>query len=190
MTSSWIDRTHDAFPMIVGLDQVLVILQLLDEVARWAALARVPVWTDADLDPDLFNDVARRRELYAWSIGPTIVGCMALQNVDRVHWPEDRPGNALYIHKLAVRRSHAGQGIGASLIDVADRHARMHQVPALKLDTVPRETLAAYYRRLGVVGGSGGAACFGNRILVRMRRPIKQRLFVGAVGSTTNSDLN
>lgn len=34
MTSIGFDRTHDAFPMIVGVKQVPVILQLLEDIAR------------------------------------------------------------------------------------------------------------------------------------------------------------
>jgi GNAT superfamily N-acetyltransferase len=57
--------------------------------------------------------------------GAELVGCAFLR-------PE---ADTLYVGKLAVAPSHQGQGIGRSLLDVAEDTARNLDLPVLRLET-------------------------------------------------------
>ncbi|EPD4280631.1 GNAT family N-acetyltransferase [Escherichia coli] len=45
---------------------------------------------------------------------------------DPEFWPDALKGEAAYLHKLAVRRTHAGRGVSSALIE-ACRHAARTQ---------------------------------------------------------------
>jgi ribosomal protein S18 acetylase RimI-like enzyme len=45
-----------------------------------------------------------------------IVGFMQPEIEDQIFRPHDKVGESLYVHRLAVRRSHAGQGIPQALL--------------------------------------------------------------------------
>lgn len=92
-----------------------------------------------DLTPDALTDQARQGEI--WIIGAP-VACVFLT---------PRPA-ALYLGKLAVARSHRGQGMARRLIDLAEARARDHRLPALELQTrVELTENHAIFRALGFV---------------------------------------
>ncbi|WP_169979617.1 N-acetyltransferase [Microbispora sp. H10836] len=72
-------------------------------------------------------------------------------HADPEFWtPGDRPGDALYVHKLAVSRAYSGQGLGEALLDWAALRAAVHGRPYLRLDCAKDNAgLQSYYRRAG-----------------------------------------
>jgi len=88
---------------------------------------------------------ADRGELHIACNDHTTVGTFALDNhADPEFWHDDPRQHARgYLHRLAVARDHAGQGIGAKLVANSNRHW-------LRLDCAKNNTrLHAYYRQLG-----------------------------------------
>ncbi|MGM9322137.1 GNAT family N-acetyltransferase [Deinococcus aquaticus] len=63
------------------------------------------------------------------------VGCFCLLTSDPPFWPHDPPGEALYLHKLAVHPSAQGQGLAHTLLQEAARVTVLAGRPWLKLDT-------------------------------------------------------
>ncbi|OOV13594.1 GNAT family N-acetyltransferase [Deinococcus sp. LM3] len=63
------------------------------------------------------------------------VGCFCLLTSDPPFWPDDPPGEALYLHKLAVHPSAQGQGLAHTLLREAARVTALAGRPWLKLDT-------------------------------------------------------
>ncbi|MGH2516728.1 MAG: GNAT family N-acetyltransferase, partial [Ktedonobacterales bacterium] len=62
----------------------------------------------------------------------------------------DRPGAALYVHGLMVRRTFAGRDIGRALLRWAEREAARRGKSLLRLDCDAKNpTLRAYYERAG-----------------------------------------
>jgi predicted N-acetyltransferase YhbS len=56
----------------------------------------------------------------------------------------------LYVHKLAVRRDHAGRGIGAALVEWASARAGASGRSFVRLDCLRNDPgIRAYYERLG-----------------------------------------
>lgn len=147
------------------------VVALLKSASKWAS-KRSFTWTAADIGARVMGSHAERNELFGCSRNGDLLGCFVLQSEDKVHWPEDRAGEALYLHKLAVKLSARGQGIGEALIDFACRAARRRRVEMLRLDTIPDTPLVAYYCRMGFRADPNGPADFGGRRLIRMERPV------------------
>lgn len=79
-----------------------------------------------------------------------MVGVVLVQPQDPVFWPDAEPGTSAFLHKLAVRRAWAGQGVPAALLAHAYRHARALGLRYLRLDCVAsRHALRALYEGLG-----------------------------------------
>jgi Acetyltransferases len=75
--------------------------------------------------------------------------CMVLLDEDPTFWGLPK-GEALYIHKLAVKREFAGQGYSKALIDYAKEVARERSIETVRLDTHQGRTkVRAIYEREG-----------------------------------------
>ena len=75
---------------------------------------------------------------------------MYLHDEDRLFWPHVSPGEAFYIHRLAVAREFAGRGYAHAMLDWAVSEARSKGRPFLRLDCEPRAKLLALYRERGL----------------------------------------
>jgi len=85
----------------------------------------------------------------AWD-GSDPVGTMLVATTDEDFWPEDAPGVALYVHKLAVARRAAGRGVAQALLRQAEIETAAAAIPHLKLDCrADRPKLQALYESAG-----------------------------------------
>lgn len=85
----------------------------------------------------------------AWREGRA-VGAFSLLDADPPFWPDDPPGEALYLHKLAVHPSGQGQGLAHKLLEHAVQVTRESGRPWLKLDTAAsRPALRRLYETFG-----------------------------------------
>jgi GNAT superfamily N-acetyltransferase len=127
--------------------EAAAVSQVLQEAARWIATWRAQLW-----DPDLLGEAFAARfiargEVLTARVGGEIAGVVIVEPEDPHFWPERPPGEALYLHKLAVRRAHAGAGVPAALMGHAAGLARAQDRGLLRLDCdLP---LAPFYERLG-----------------------------------------
>jgi len=122
---------------------------ILREAARWAAASGIDVWRQEELRDTEFARAASAGELVLGYESGTAAATMLLQARDPVYWPDDPPGEALYVHKVAVRRASAGSGWLSALIAFAERDARERAIPYLRLDTVNRPRMRRMYEELG-----------------------------------------
>jgi ribosomal protein S18 acetylase RimI-like enzyme len=133
-------------------DDLPAIAQLLDKAGDWMRSQGI-----TDQWPIRFplSDLAARAhrgELYIAYDNATPVGTFALDyHADPEFWHDDPTGAAAgYLHRLAVARTHAGQGIGAQLVSHADRLVADAGRRWLRLDCAKNNSrLHDYYRRLG-----------------------------------------
>ncbi len=85
----------------------------------------------------------------AWREGRA-VGAFSVLDADPPFWPDDPPGEALYLHKLAVHPSGQGQGLAHALLEHAVQVTRESGRPWLKLDTsANRPALRRLYETFG-----------------------------------------
>jgi predicted N-acetyltransferase YhbS len=157
----------------ISSDRAAEVATILLAASAWSKLNSSLVWRAQDISVELLTAHSEKGELFGWIENSEILGCMLLVAKDEVHWPDDRPGEALYVHKLAVKRSHAGIGIGETLIAFACSAAKSRGVTMLRLDTVPETRLPAYYERQGFVADPNGPADYAGRWLIRMQKRIE-----------------
>lgn len=82
--------------------------------------------------------------------GGSIVGAIRFQLEDQLFWPDLDGSDSAFVHRLAVRRSHAGQGISTALLRWAVDRAKSLGRRCLRLDCdADRTRLRALYERFG-----------------------------------------
>jgi len=129
-------------------------LAALPGILRASALVQEergqPMWTQEALAPE-----ALRRQYPAGQgclglLGVQAAAVMILLPQDADFWPDDGPGEALYLHKLAVHPNWQGRGLARELLGFAALETRAAGRPWLRLDTAAeRPKLRAIYENFG-----------------------------------------
>jgi len=142
--------------------QTDVVRELVDEAAEWLRGKNTSQWATpwpdrGGRDNRILEDLALGRTWVLWD-DAIAVGTITIDTVDPVDpsknhvWPAHTLSeSALYVHRVIVRRSHAGLGLGARLLDWASAVAtRLIGSPLLRIDVwTDNWDLHAYYRRQG-----------------------------------------
>jgi GNAT superfamily N-acetyltransferase len=90
---------------------------------------------------------------------------------DPMYWG-DRPPDAFYVHKLAVRRDQAGRGIGAAVVEWANAEAAEAGREFLRLDCLgDNPGIRDYYEGLGFE--HCGDLVLGGRNMSLYERPVR-----------------
>src|SRR5204863_5407614 len=88
-------------------------------------------------------------DLYLALVGDEAAATVSLFEEDERFWP-GAAHDALYVHKLAVRRRFAGMDLGSAIITWAEARARERGKRFVRLDTsADNPGLLAYYERVG-----------------------------------------
>jgi GNAT superfamily N-acetyltransferase len=129
---------------------VEVVSEILKEAARWLEQAGIPLWRETELEPaSIGPDVSTGLFFLAEHSGAP-AGTVKFQLEDPLFWPDVPPQEAAYIHRLAVRRAHAGTGLSSTLLRWAAERAQTLGFRYLRLDCVAaRPRLRAVYERFG-----------------------------------------
>lgn len=134
---------------LAGPDDVEGVLDLLGEAASW-----IRVSTGIDQWPQRFPrqfvaDLVDEGGVYVMLDAEQLVATLCLQWADSMFWP-NADDEALYVHRLVVKRSHAGRGIGEQLLAWAAELAAGAGRSYLRLDCMTENTrLRRYYEALG-----------------------------------------
>ncbi|WP_256354145.1 MULTISPECIES: GNAT family N-acetyltransferase [unclassified Variovorax] len=133
---------------VADAPQVAAVLQ---EAAQWLADGGRALWVaSAVSDERVLRDVAAGLFFAARDKGGEIVGVARFDLEDPYFWPEIDSGSSAFIHKLAVRRQWAGQGVSAALLAFAKARAESMGLPYLRLDCVAdRTALRTLYEGFG-----------------------------------------
>jgi GNAT superfamily N-acetyltransferase len=133
-------------------DQTPIVASILTEAAQWLIDRGQPLWRLEKVTPEAISaDVAAGLFYIAWRNGDA-VGVMKLELEDGHFWPEMPPGEAVFLHRLAVRRAAAGGAVTPALFKYAFEHTRRLGRPFLRLDCVAsRPSLRHVYERNGFV---------------------------------------
>jgi GNAT superfamily N-acetyltransferase len=139
------------------------------EVAMWLQDTARELW-----DPDQFSELeaetmAARGELVLAFDGNDPAACMILQPCDPLFWP-GATDDALYLHRLAVRRPYAGMGWSTAMIEWASAAAKDRGADALRLDCAPRPALIRLYEEHGFCRVDAEPVSLGGFEVVRFER--------------------
>ena len=122
---------------------------LIRATAEWLIKKGEPLWGSNETSHDELKRVARLGELVIGRVAGDLASCMFLHDEDRLFWPHVVPGEAFYIHRLAVARKFAGRGYARAMLEWAAGEARAKGRAFLRLDCEPRAKLLALYRGAG-----------------------------------------
>jgi protein-tyrosine phosphatase len=121
---------------------------MLDEASSWLAERGYVQWP-VPFPRDELIERSERGELWVVELGGEAVGTFTLLWDDPSFWGE-RPPDAGYLHKLVVRRAHAGRRIGEAVVAWVDAHVAAAGRPFVRLDCMRDDPgIRAYYERLG-----------------------------------------
>jgi ribosomal protein S18 acetylase RimI-like enzyme len=136
-----------AMPADAGLASSIML-----EVAEWLKEQGQTLWFPEELTPEKLMGPIDAGELYLVMMQSRPVGTVIFQLHDKTYWPDMPEGDAAYIHKIIVRRSVAGQGLGAQIIAWAKEKAHSAGMAYLRLDTeAARAKLCALYESAGFI---------------------------------------
>jgi len=131
------------------LDDVAEADALIRATADWLIGRGEPLWGPNETSREELMRVAHSGELIVGRVLCELASCMYLHHEDRLFWPHARPGEAFYIHRLAVARPFAGRGYAHAMLEWAASEARARGRPYLRLDCEPRAKLLALYASVG-----------------------------------------
>jgi ribosomal protein S18 acetylase RimI-like enzyme len=132
-----------------GMEAVPETDALIREAADWLTAKGEPLWRANETSYDKLVRVAKAGELVTGRIKDQLAACLYLHGEDNLFWPQALPGEAFYIHRLAVARKYAGRGCARAMLDWAARETSAQHRPYLRLDCEPRPKLLALYRDAG-----------------------------------------
>jgi GNAT superfamily N-acetyltransferase len=155
-----------------GLEAVAETDVLIREAADWLAAKGEPLWGPNETSYDALVEVARAGELVTGRVAGALAACMYLHDEDRLFWPQAKPKEAFYVHRLAIARRYAGQGFAQAMLNWAEDETRAKARLYLRLDCEPRGKLLALYRDAGFTRIDAEPIQVGEHFVVRHEKPI------------------
>jgi len=125
------------------------VADLLDEATVWVGELGFEQWPLPFPRDELAEAIDRGEVYVVEGEDDEPVATLALLQDYPQYWG-DRPQDALYLHKFAVRRDRAGRGVGAAVVEWANAEAAEAGREFLRLDCLcdnPR--IRDYYEDLG-----------------------------------------
>ncbi len=118
---------------------------------QWLIEIGEQLWSIDEFKPEKLIPWVQNRELFLAYLNGSIIGTMLLLWEDPTIWPDKPPNEALYVHKLCVRRDHAGQGVSDAMLQFAMEAVVKSDRQYLRIDCDERPKLCALYERLGFI---------------------------------------
>jgi GNAT superfamily N-acetyltransferase len=128
-----------------------MIVDMLREAAKWVEeLDGTIMWVEGELEEARVRVEAEVGMFVLAEVDGRAAGAMRFQLEDRLFWPDVDGADSAFVHRLAVRRTFAGQGISTALLQWAVDRARQLGKTYLRLDCdAERMRLRALYERFG-----------------------------------------
>lgn len=136
-------------------DELDLILELLGDSIRWLQGMGIDQWAkpwpdEEDRTRRIHRDVSGGKIWLALD-GTAVAGTITIDPTDDEVWPAQKRGEkAVYVRRVIVRRSYAGLGLGARLVDWAADVAWANDARWIRIDVwTTNRQLHNYYRRQG-----------------------------------------
>ena len=133
------------------VDDTTALVATLTEAAGWVhQLDGSIMWVEGELDEHRVRGEAEAGMFVVAEADGAVVGAIRFQLEDKLFWPDVDGSDSAFVHRLAVRRSHAGRGISVALLQWAADRARVLGKQYLRLDCdAYRTRLRELYERFG-----------------------------------------
>ncbi|WP_308634430.1 GNAT family N-acetyltransferase [Paenibacillus silvisoli] len=132
------------------------VMDLLVGAAKWLRSKGSTQWSALLSGDDHHNVVGHidKGELFMFKDGETLAGIVLLMLVpgdwDHGLWGPDGHEPVVYLHRLAINRNYAGQGLGEDIVKWAEEGIRFPGKDRIRLDCIANnEKLNAFYSGLG-----------------------------------------
>lgn len=134
-----------------GPEDLGIVESLLGEASAWLASRGIDQWQYPPHRDRIMTALEQGVCFIAYASDEPIATLQVDDVADPEFWtPDDDPQSALYVHRMAVSRSAAGDGLGMNLLDWAANHAAAKAKRWLRLDAwKDNEGLHGYYRAAG-----------------------------------------
>jgi ribosomal protein S18 acetylase RimI-like enzyme len=143
----WADRELTFRP--ARPEDLRQIVDILSEAAAWAKARGVERWWSVPFPEAWVRSGIERGDVVVAESRSRIVGTLMLTRQDLLMWGE-QPPVAGYIHRVAIRREFAHQGLGRRILEWAATEVRSWGRVKLRLDCLAtNESLVTYYRNQG-----------------------------------------
>jgi GNAT superfamily N-acetyltransferase len=132
-------------------DDTPALVETLTEAATWVEqMDGTVMWVEGELEEHRVRAEADAGMFVVAEASGTVVGAIRFQVEDQLFWPDLDGSDSAFVHRLAVRRSHAGQGISTALLQWTVDRARSLGKRYLRLDCdADRPRLRTLYERFG-----------------------------------------
>ena len=155
-----------------GMEAVPEADELIHEAADWLIAKGEPLWGPNETSYEELVRVAQGGELVIGRIEGALATCMYLHDEDPLFWPQVAPGEAFYLHRLAVARRFAGRGYAHAMLRWAEGEVRAKGRLYLRLDCEPRAKLLALYANAGFIRIDAKPIQVGPHFVVRHQKRI------------------
>jgi GNAT superfamily N-acetyltransferase len=132
------------------LADLIIVSSILKEAADWLQTTGRLMWRDDELEPGrISHDVETGSFNLAYFNGDA-AGTIKFQLEDTRFWPDFPGDDAAYVHRIAVKRRFAGNGVSTAMLQWAIKQAATLGRSYLRLDCeADRKPLRAIYERFG-----------------------------------------
>ncbi|KYG31972.1 GNAT family N-acetyltransferase [Alkalihalobacillus trypoxylicola] len=133
----------------VDASNITLFSQILCEAASWLHQKKQPLWEINDLSPEQLLQNYSYGEMYVAYLQNKPAGTVIIQDKDPLFWP-GAIDDALYIHKLSIRRSFASDGVSSEILQWVKKQAVSKEVQWVRLDCASdRRKLRNFYEKNG-----------------------------------------
>ena len=116
-----------------NIDEAIAVMK---EVAAWGRAQGFRVWLDEWLTTEgLLTDEVRPEHFCVGKIDGEIACAFILQDSDVDYWGVGLENEAVYLHKLCVRRKFAHQNMTKAVVEAIKEECRKRGVKYIRLDT-------------------------------------------------------
>lgn len=128
-----------------------MIADTLIEAAKWVEqLDGTVMWIEGELEEDRVRAEVNGGMFVVAEIEGQIAGALRFQLEDQLFWPDLDSRDSAFVHRLAVRRAFARQGVSTALLEWTVDRAHALGKRYLRLDCdAERSRLRAFYERFG-----------------------------------------
>ncbi len=125
-------------------------LSILREAALWLKQGGREMWSDSQLSAERLLKHHSLDDMYIGYCNGEAAAAMILQEEDAMLWPDLEQKDSLFVHKLAVRRKYAKQGVSEHMMNWAKAHAERAGKDWIRLDcAADRPKLCQFYEKQG-----------------------------------------
>jgi GNAT superfamily N-acetyltransferase len=133
-----------------------------------------PLWLADEISLEYCQEWQRAGEFFGGFEGRALAAVFCLCESDTDLWPEATSGEALYLHKLAVRLGSRGTGWTGVVIDWALGQGKERGCLKLRLDTVAGSRLVDLYQSYGFIELDKAPVERGTNMLTFMERALSR----------------